>query len=222
LLADVVGRIQLTPEQAEWIAKALRESQADKEREHRRALLLQQQRYQRVQQMLDRAYEDRLDRTISEDLWLRRSREWELSRLRSDLERRETASARYMLLGSQILELARGAKPLFLRQDPAEQHRLLKTLLSNCTLKAGSLCPTYRKPFDALVSGNETGDWLGSRDSNSRGPGRRDGLRGEGCGRAISPRKSPSGDFFASVRRPCRADQVGLVGARPSRARIGH
>jgi hypothetical protein len=45
---------------------------------------------------------------ITEDLWLRRSREWELelSRLRTDLERRETASARYMLLGSQILELA--------------------------------------------------------------------------------------------------------------------
>ena len=167
LLADVVGKIQLTPEQADWIAKALRESQADKEREHQRALLLQQQQYQRVQQMLDRAYEDRLAGTISEDLWLRRSREWELelSRLRSDLERRETASARYMLLGSQILELARDAKSLFLRQDPAEQRRLLKTLLSNCTLKAGTLCPTYRKPFDALVDGNETGNWLGGRDS---------------------------------------------------------
>ena len=119
--------------------------------------------------MLGRAYKDRLAGTISEDLWLRRSREWELelSRLRSDLERRQTASARYMLLGSQILELARDAKSLFLRQDPAEQRRLLKTLLSNCTLKAGSLSPTYRKPFDALVSGNETGNWLGGRDSNS-------------------------------------------------------
>lgn len=55
-------------------------------------------------------------------MWLRRSCEWELelSRLRSDLERRETASARYMLLGSQTLELARGAKALFLRQDAAD------------------------------------------------------------------------------------------------------
>jgi hypothetical protein len=168
LFADVVGRIQLTAEQAEWITTALRESQADKEREHHRALLVQQQQFQRVQQMLDRAYEDRLAGTISEDLWLRRSREWELelSRLRTDLERRETAGARYMLLGSQILELARGAKSLFLRQDPAEQRRLLKTLLSNCSLKAGSLCPAYRKPFDALVCGNETGNWLGGRDSN--------------------------------------------------------
>ncbi len=120
-----------------------------------------------MQQTLDRAYEDRLARKISEDLWLRRSREWELelSQLRTDLQRRETASTRYMLVGSQILELAKGAKSLFLRQDPTEQRRLLKTLLSNCTLQAGTLCPTYRKPFDALVKGNETEDWLGVRDA---------------------------------------------------------
>ncbi|MEO5896486.1 MAG: hypothetical protein ABIS06_12355 [Vicinamibacterales bacterium] len=167
MLADGVGRIQLGAEQADWIAKALRESQAEKEGEHRRALMLQQQRYQKVQQMRDRAYEDRLAGMISEDMWLRLSREWELelSRLRTDLERRETASARYVLLGSQILELARDAKSLFLRQDPTEQRRLLKTLLSNCTLQAGTLYPTYRKPFDALVEGNETEDWLGVRDA---------------------------------------------------------
>jgi hypothetical protein len=79
-------------------------------------------------------------------------------------QRRETASARYMLVGSQILELARGAKSLFLRQDPAEQRRLLKTLLSNCTLQGSTLCPTYRKPFDVLAKANETGNWLGVRD----------------------------------------------------------
>lgn len=84
----------------ELFPRATSESQTDKAREHRRALLLQQQRYQRVQRMLGAAWEDRLAGTISEDMWLRRSREWELelSRLRTDLERRETASARYMLL----------------------------------------------------------------------------------------------------------------------------
>jgi hypothetical protein len=46
------------------------------------------------------------------------------------------------------------------------QARLLKTLLSNCTFDRGTLCPTYTKPFDLLVVGNETGDWLGGRDLN--------------------------------------------------------
>jgi hypothetical protein len=30
----------------------------------------------------------------------------------------------------------------------------------------GSLSVAYRKPFDMLVEGNESGNWLGSRDSN--------------------------------------------------------
>jgi hypothetical protein len=103
---------------------------------------------------------------ISEALWERRSREWEaeLASTRSELERLERASHEYTVVGSQILELAKNAKTLFLRQSGPEQARLLKTLLSNCNLRDGSLTPTYRKPFDLLVEGNETGNWLGIRD----------------------------------------------------------
>jgi hypothetical protein len=40
---------------------------------------------------------------------------------------------------------------------------LLKTLLSNCTFDRGTLCPTYRKPFDLFAEGS-TGDWLAALD----------------------------------------------------------
>jgi hypothetical protein len=137
-------------------------------REHQRATLAAQQRYQRIQQTLDRAYDDHLAGHISHELWQRRSQEWEaeLAAVRSDLERLEGASHAYAVVGCQILELAKSAKTLFVRQDGPEQTRLLRTLLSNCTLKDGSLTPTYRKLFDMLVEGNETGDWLGHWDSN--------------------------------------------------------
>ena len=36
---------------------------------------------------------------------------------------------------------------------------------------AGTLCPTYSKPFDLLVRGNETGDWLLRLDSNQQPSG---------------------------------------------------
>jgi hypothetical protein len=57
------------------------------------------QRLQQVQNMMDRAYDDRLTGKISDVMWARRSREWELelSGLRTDLERREAASSRYMV-----------------------------------------------------------------------------------------------------------------------------
>src|SRR5207247_3662734 len=67
---------------------------------------------------------------------------------------------------ARILELAKNAENLCETQVPAEQRRLLETVLSNCTFDRGTLCPTYSKPFDLLVRGNETGEWLGGRDSN--------------------------------------------------------
>ena len=78
----------------------------------------------------------------------------------------EKASHDYAVTGSKIIELAKNAHNLFIRQDSAEQARLLKILLSNCTFDRGSLSATYSKPFDLLAEGNETGNWLGGRDSH--------------------------------------------------------
>ena len=90
----------------------------------------------------------------------------ELELVRVETARRDLASENYAVTGSRILELARDAARLFDRQEPAEQARLVKTLISNCTFDRGTLCPTYTSPFDLFVKGNETGDWLGGRDSN--------------------------------------------------------
>jgi site-specific DNA recombinase len=53
LLADVVRRIVIPADIADRIAAALRESQGDKEREHRSALMRLQQRHLAVQAKLE-------------------------------------------------------------------------------------------------------------------------------------------------------------------------
>ena len=156
------------PAQSARAPVGLRESQTDKEQFHRAAVMRLQQQYLGVQTKLDRAYDDLLAGRLSEELWLRKSREWEneLREIKVQTDKVEAAGHDYSVTGSRILELAKQAYSLFVRQDPPEQARLLRTLLSNCTFERGSLCPTYSKPFDLLVQGNETGDWLGGRDSN--------------------------------------------------------
>jgi site-specific DNA recombinase len=168
LFEDVVRRVQIPAEVADGIAQTLRESQDDKERFHRAALMRLQQQYLAVQGRLDRAYDDRLAGKISEDLWTRKSDEWgrELQAIRRETRTHERASKNYTVTGARILELAKNAHKLFVLQNSHEQAGLLKTLLSNCTFDRGSLLATYVKPFDLLVAGNETGDWLGGRDSN--------------------------------------------------------
>ena len=168
LLAEAVRRVQIPTHTADLIAEALRQSQADKEKFHRTALLTLQQRQVAVQAKLDRAYDDRLAGTITAEMWKRKAGEWEaeLADVRREMARHENASHDYSATGSQVLELAQNAYGLFTQQKPDEQAKLLRTLLSNCTFDRGSLCPTYSKPFDLLVRGNETEDWLGGRDSN--------------------------------------------------------
>ena len=43
-------------------------------------------------------------------------------------------------------------------QKPADQARLLKMLLSNCTFDRGSFSVSWVKPFDLLAGGNENGE----------------------------------------------------------------
>jgi site-specific DNA recombinase len=168
LFADAVRRVQVPAHVADWIAEALRDSQADKEQFHRTALMHLQQQYLAVQARLDRAYDDQIAGRISEELWRRKSGEWEmeLASIRRETAKHEQASHSYSETGSKILELAKQAHSLFIRQDPSEQARLVRTLVSNSTFDRGSLSVTYVKPFDLLVQGNESGNWLGDRDSN--------------------------------------------------------
>ena len=90
-----------------------------------------------------------------------------------DVERARLQQPRRLasVTGARILELAKQAAFLYKTQDPSEQRRLLKTVLSNCTFDRGSLTPTYNKPFDLFVKGTETGDWLLRLDSNQQPSG---------------------------------------------------
>ena len=168
LFGEAVRRVEVEADVADWIAQALRDSQADKERFHGTAVLQLQQRCLAIQRRLDRAYDDRLADKITADLWERKSLEWEteLQAVRREIGRHERASHDYVVTGLKILELAKDAPRLFAAQDPDQQARLLRTLVSNCSFDRGSLSVTYIKPFDLLVEGNEKGDWLGRRDSN--------------------------------------------------------
>ena len=77
LFAGAVKRVQMPPDVADWIAEAPRDSKDDKERFHRTAVMQLQQNYLAVQAKLDRSYEDRIAGRITDELWLRKSGEWE-------------------------------------------------------------------------------------------------------------------------------------------------
>jgi len=172
LLADVIRPIQISPEIAATIAEAISATESAAERSRDVALRHLDQRRDAVVTKQDRAYEDFLEGRVSEEFWSRKSKTWEAELQAIETERARTDGPRQSIVvtAEKILELAKQAEFLYKSQNAAEQRRLLETVLSNCTFDRGTLCPVYASPFDLLVQGNETGDWLLRLDSNQHPP----------------------------------------------------
>jgi hypothetical protein len=172
LLGDVIKPIQITEDVARDIAQALRASDCDAESQRAASLQQVENRRRTVVSKIDRGYEDYVSERISEAFWTRKSAEWEAELQTVDAERArlERPRASAVATAEKILELAKKAESRYKSQNPVEQRRLLETVLSNCTFDSGRLSPTYSKPFDLFVRGNETGEWRGRRDSNPRPP----------------------------------------------------
>jgi hypothetical protein len=137
---------------------------------HAEAVEALEKRRRAVVGKLDRGYEDFVSGDISDELWKRKSTEWEadLSATETELTRIQHPCQPMMVTAERILELAQKAEFLYKSQDRAEQRRLLEIVLSNCTFDRGSLTPTYNSPFDLLVKGNKSGNWRRGWDSNPR------------------------------------------------------
>jgi hypothetical protein len=164
---------------------------------------------------LDRGYEDFVSGRILEEFWTRKSKEWEGELQTADAERSYLEVPRPLTTttAERILELAKKVENIYKSQEPAEQRRLLETVLSNCTFDRGTLSPSYRKPFDLLVRGNETGDWRREWDSSAFAL--RASARSHAWQRAIPPKLALSSDASEGGWR-----RVGFVPRATSGTRV--
>lgn len=65
----------------------------------------------------------------------------------------------------KTIELSHQAGAHYLKANPEQKRKLIKSTLSNCTLDGRTLCPTYKKPFDLFAKGIKSGKWRRDRDS---------------------------------------------------------
>jgi site-specific DNA recombinase len=126
------------------------------------------QRLAQVRGRIERAYLDKLDGKIPEEVWEAKSEAWnrEEQQILMAIQGLEQQSPDRILDGVRILELANKAYFLYLRQPPEEQAKLLRIVVSNCKVDATTLYPAYRKPFDLIFQRAKNQEWLPGEDSN--------------------------------------------------------
>ena len=150
----------------EWIKEALKESHTDEKAFHEEMIAKLTSQLGKLQQKLDRAYDDKLEGKITEEFWAKKSEQWgeEQSRILSKIKWHQGANKGYFDEGIKILELANRAYSLYQKVEAQEKRKLLDYIFSNCQITNGILYPTYRKPFDLIAEGVKTQDWGGFRD----------------------------------------------------------
>ena len=124
----------------------------------------------KLQNRIDQAYTDKLDRKIPEDLCLGKMNVWreEQSGFLNQIQAHQQANESFLIQGNKLLELANKAHSLYLQQSSREKARLFRIVQSTCTWDSLTPSPIYRKPFDLLVKGLLSENWLLGQDSNLR------------------------------------------------------
>lgn len=157
---DVVQHIHHSFDHDREIAKA--ETATQRERLEQRLLA--------VRRRMDQAYVDKLDGKLPEDFWARKMSDWrtEEQNVEMALQAPSDSYTDRVLSAKRILELANKAYFLYVTEKPAEQAKLLRKVLSNCSVDAISLYPAYRKPYDSIFERAKKQEWSGREDLNPR------------------------------------------------------
>ena len=114
---------------------------------------------------IDAAYMDKLDGKITEEVWGRKMADWRLEEHHVKLALDAVANAETedrALSAERTLELANKAYLLYVSQDSFEKAKLLRILLSNCSMDAVSATPAYRYPFELIFKRAQTEELVGT------------------------------------------------------------
>jgi site-specific DNA recombinase len=150
-----VEAIRIDRETAEWILEAIKKFEAQRRQERQEELEKCQRQQRKIQNTLDKAYDDKLAGRIDQELWDRRFSGWqeELAAVRAQIRDLEGATFHSFERADALLKLCRSAPALYSKQSPDQQSRLIKLICSNSTWDGVTLTPTYKKPFDSLAEG---------------------------------------------------------------------
>ena len=167
-LSAALAALHVTEAEAAAVLEELAADAGVAQSDTEQQLALLKRDLKRVEQRLARAYEDKVDGSITESFWAERSAAWgrERVRLEESIRRLETAGPSSVLpTVRQLLELAKNIVPLYESASVAQKRQILNIVCSNWILVGEKLDFSYVEPFAPLAEAVQTGKWWAFRDA---------------------------------------------------------
>lgn len=127
-----------------------------------------QDRYKMLKRYIDKAYEDKLNDRIPEEMWAQKNNEWllEQARVKKQIDSLEDHQQDYINKGMLLIGLMQGAESTYKKADPTKRRRLVEIISSDSFLESGNIRFSYKKPFDLLAKSKAREMWCAEGDLN--------------------------------------------------------
>ena len=158
-------QLQIPQSDLDWLVKSLKESHEGKKNFTKTEVGNCRTQIDKLQNRIERAYDDKLDGSITTEEYDKKRVEWTRSKQKYEdqLERINHADEEYYVTASNLLELASRSYELFMGSEPEQKRQLITLTLQNLEIKNGLLSYEWVKPFDSIfvsAKGHTWGHWL--------------------------------------------------------------
>ncbi len=141
-----------SPRLTEWIRKALKENHQTEIEYHQSTQTELKQRYDQVQNRLDRLFDEKIDGNLEEDFYRRKLAQYseEKENILKSIKNHSDSSDNYRNKSLQIYEISQDATNSYLKGTPDQRHKLLNLVFEKLTITNGKLEYKYTSDFDRL------------------------------------------------------------------------
>jgi site-specific DNA recombinase len=137
-----------------WVQEVLKEDHGKEKKEIKIKRTVLNQNFSRVQNRLEKLYDDKLDSVIDIDFYNKKSSEYEAEKksISKELKTLDEDNTNYLNAGISIHELACKSKDIYLNKKTTieDKRMLLSYIFSNITLNDSKVTPNYTFAFDFL------------------------------------------------------------------------
>ncbi len=167
---ELLGSLNISDEAHDIITQSIRSSLKDKMEYHNTLVSQTERQIKFLQNRIDLAYLDKLDKKISEEFWQSHTSKWleEKDSLTAKLTSIQKADRNYLENANLVIELSKKALPFFKKETGDQKRRLINVLVSNCSYKDEKLDIELKPVFKMMLESSKTRNWCARQDSNLR------------------------------------------------------